>query len=110
MEDDEWGRDPSVRGMRHVFAAIETAQARLLDRLSVPPMDKRLAAVRKMALHLFEQHWARAVRNGMEMGEQDVADLYVYCLGKVLETKGVAVPKTTLPGNRSIETLMEEKK
>ncbi len=107
MEDDEWGRDPSVRGMRRVFAALEEAQGRLLGVLGISVVDRRLGTVRRMSLHLFEQHWTQAVRNRVQLTEQDLADLYVYCLARALETKGVAVPKSSLPGNGVIEALME---
>lgn len=110
MEVDDWGRDPAVQGMRRVFAAAESAQGRLLKELNISPFDKRLRQWRKMALRVFEQNWARAARYGNALTEKDVGDLYAHCLARVLGTKGAPVPKEALPGNRTIEGLLEEKK
>ncbi len=109
MDEDEWGRDPSVRSMRSAFAAIEAAQNRFLDGLGVGRTDKRLRQWRKMALHLFEQGWAVAARRGMPLTERDAADLYLCCLAKVLGTRGIEVPHLCLPDNPAVMRLLEEK-
>ncbi len=110
VDADEFGRDPSVQGMRRVFAAAEAAQGRLLQELNISRFDKRLRQWRKMTLHVFEQNWARAARYGTTLTEKDLGDLYVHCLAKVMETKGTVVPERALPGNRAVESLLEEKK
>jgi|GEM_PF-371348 len=107
--EDEWGNDPSVRRMRRVFAAIEARQARLLDGLKVHRFDKRLGQWRKMALHLFEQRSAGAARAGVGLTEKDLADLYIYCLAKVLSTRGITVPKVALPDNAAVAVLVEDR-
>ena len=108
MEADEWGIDPGVQSMRRVFAAVEAGQDELLDRLTINTRDGRLGCARRIALDLFERTWAGAAGRGMQLGERDAADLYVYCLAKVLKTKGIVVPAALLPGNDAIERLMEE--
>jgi hypothetical protein len=108
LEEDGWGKDPGVRFMRRVFAAIEIQQEELLDRLTIHRRDKILGPGRKAALHLFERTWAGAAGRGIGIGERDAADLYVYCLAKVLQTRGIVVPAALLPRNDAIERLMEE--
>ena len=85
--------------MRRVFAAVETRQAELLDRLNIHWMDKGLRSARSMALRLFEQVWARAANQGVRLGEEDAADLYVHCLAKVLGTRGIVAAAESLPGS-----------
>ncbi len=109
MDDDVWGRDPAVAGMRSVFAAIEAAQNRFLDALGLSRLDKRLRQWRKPALHLFEQSWAVAARRGTPLAEKDAADLYVCCLAKVLRTRGIEAPPRCLPDNPAVMRLLEEK-
>lgn len=110
MDEDEWGRDPSVRSMRSAFAAIEAAQNRFLDGLGVGRIDKRLRQWRKMALHLFEQHSTGAAGAGVGLSEKDLADLYIYCLAKVLSTRGITVPKVALPDNAAVAVLVEDRR
>jgi hypothetical protein len=109
MEEDRWGKDPSVQSMRRVFAAIEERQERLLQGAAVSSMDRRLGQWRKMVLHLFEQRWADSVRAGVSPSEADLVDLYAYCLTKVLETKGIAVPDDLSPPRTVADRLVGEK-
>jgi predicted trehalose synthase len=109
MDEDEWGRDASVRTMRSVFAAIEKAQNRFLDGVGVGRIDKRLRQWRRMALHLFEHNWAAAAGRGMSLAEKDAADLYLCCLAKVLGTRGIEVPHACVPDNPVVMRLLEEK-
>ncbi len=108
MAEDEWEKDPRVLSMRRVFAAIETRQAALLERLNIHWMDKGLKAMRRTALHLFERIWAGAVDRGVRLGEEDAADLYVHCLASVLRTRGISTPAESLPASDVIKGLMEE--
>jgi hypothetical protein len=94
--------------MRRVFAAIETRQAELLDRLNIHWMDRGLKVMRRTALRLFERIWAGAVDRGIRLGEEDAADLYVHCLASVLHTRGIPTPAESLPPNDVIKRLMEE--
>ncbi len=106
MDKDEWGRDPAVAAMRSVFAAVETAQNRFLDGLGLSRVDGRLRQWRKMTLHLFERTWAAAARRGMSLSEKDAADLYLHCLARVLGTRGIEVPRPTLPDNPAVADLL----
>ena len=108
MEEDEWEKDPGVLFMRRVFAAIETQQGELLDRLAIHWTDRGLRSARRMALHLFERIWAGAVSQGIQLAEEDAALLYVHCLARVLHTRGIVVPAESLPGNNMVKRLMEE--
>lgn len=110
VENDEWGNDPSVRSLRRIFAAVEAGQKLLLKELQVAPFDRRLAQWRKMALHLFEQTWANSARCGVRLEEKDVPDLYLHCLARVMETRGVVVPGAALPVNDAVTGLLKEKK
>jgi hypothetical protein len=110
MEEDTWGRDPSVRSMRRVFAAIEAGQERLLKVAEIGPLNQRLGPWRKMALHTFEKVWVESVRSGANLYEKDIADLYVYCLANVLEKDCVAVPSGLLAANPAVKRLVEEKR
>ncbi len=108
MAEDEWEKDPGVLFMRRVFAAIETRQVELLRRSNIHWMDEGLRSARSTALRLFERIWARAVNQGIRLGEEDAADLYVHCLAKVLHTRGILVPAGSLPGNDLIKRLIED--
>jgi hypothetical protein len=110
MATDEFGGDPSVQMMRRLFAAVEVAQQSLLNVLGISPFDSRLRQWRKMALHLFEQNWAAAARHSSRLTEKDAGDLYAHCLARAVETRGVVVPKGSLPANDLIMRLLEEKK
>ena len=67
---DEWEKDPRVLFMRRVFAAIETRQGELLDRLNIHWTDRGLKVSGSMALRLFERIWAGAVKGGLRLGKR----------------------------------------
>jgi len=106
--DDEWGRDPSVRAMRKVFAAMETAQKNLIATLSMSPLDPRLRRWRERALAAFEASWARSARAGMELSESEAGALYVHCLGKIMTREGVEVPPEILPRSEKLKKILRE--
>ncbi len=108
MAEDEWERDPGVQFLRRVFAAIETRQGELLERLNIHWTDRGLRSARSMALNLFERTWAGAAKGGLRLGEEDAADLYVHCLAKVLHTRGIVAPAGSLPANDVVKRLMGE--
>jgi hypothetical protein len=109
MEEDTWGRDPSVRSMRRVFAAMETGQEQGLRAAGISPLDGRLGQWRKTALRMFEERWAESAHSGANLTEQDVTDLYVRCLATVLEKDCIAVPSDLLPTDPVVDRLVEEK-
>jgi putative tricarboxylic transport membrane protein len=63
-QGDEWGRDPSVRAMRRVFAAMEKAQKEFINTLGFSPFDPRMRQWRERALAAFDASWARSGRAG----------------------------------------------
>ena len=105
---DEWGRDPSVRTMRRVFASMEGAQKRLMKDMGLSPFDQRLRRWRERALAAFEASWARSARAGVELGEGEAGALYVHCLGKIMTREGVDVPAETLPRSEKLVKLLRE--
>jgi hypothetical protein len=89
MEEDKWGKNPSVQMMRRVFASIEEAQAALLREAHVSPMDGRLGLWRRVALKTFERRWTEFVGAGTRLQEKDVLELYLRCLAEVLQKDGI---------------------
>jgi hypothetical protein len=112
MEEDEWGKDPSVRTTRRVFAAIEAGQATLLNTAGLSTKDPCLRLVRKVALGEFEKRWAGSARAGLRLEENDVRDLYLHCLAKVLQTRGIAMRGDVPPRNPIVARIlaMDEKR
>jgi len=94
---DEFGRDPSVRAMRRVFAAMEAAQGEFIVNLGLPLFDQRLRRWRERALAVFEASWARTARSGVELSETEAGALYVHCLGKIMTREGMDLPENLLP-------------
>ena len=105
---DDWGRDPSVRVMRQVFHRAEIAQKELLAKLRISPFNPRLRGWREGALELFEQAWNKASREGLFVGEEDAAVLYVQCFLRILVKDGVAGAPEVISENGRIKRLLEE--
>ena len=107
-QGDEWGRDPSVRAMRRVFAAMEKEQKEFINILGLSPFDPRMRRWRERALAAFDASWARSARGGMELSEEEAGVLYVHCLGKIMTREGVDVPAETLPRSEKLVKLLRE--
>jgi len=107
-QGDEWGRDPSVRAMRRVFAAMENEQKEFINNLGLSPFDHRMRRWRERALAAFDASWARSARGGMELSEEEAGVLYVHCLGKIMTREGVDVPAETLPRSEKLVKLLRE--
>lgn len=105
---DEWGRDPSVRAMRRVFAAMEEAQGGLITNLGLSPFDQRLRRWRERALAAFDASWARSARAGLELSEAEAGTLYVLCLEKIMSREGVEVPSERLPRSERLQKILRE--
>ena len=105
---DDWGQDPSVQVMRRVLAHMEMVQGKLLGRLSISPYDSRLRRWRKEAHELFERAYSLAAKEGVMMGEESAASIYLNCLRQALSRDGVEVPNAALPGNQEIVPLVSE--
>ena len=107
-QGDEWGRDPSVRAMRRVFAAMEKEQKEFINTLGLSPFDPRMRQWRERALAAFEASWARSARAGVELGEGEAGALYVHCLGKIMTREGIEVPAEILPLSEKFAKLLRE--
>jgi hypothetical protein len=105
---DDWGHDPSVRGMRRVFAAMETAQSTVIAALGLSPFDNRLREWRGEARDLFDRAWPAAARRGLASADDAAGVLYSHCLLKVLSSHGVNIPDQALPLHATISKLVEE--
>jgi hypothetical protein len=92
--------------MRQVFAHMEMAQRELLGRLDISPYDSRLRRWRKEAHELFERAYALAAKEGIMMGKESAASIYLNCLRQMLRRDGVEVPDGALPGNQGIISLV----
>jgi hypothetical protein len=108
VEKDDWGQDPQVRYLRKVFANMEAAQKDLLNRLGMSPLDDRLRRGREGALHMFEKAWMIATRRRIALAEEEFGPLYQACLARVLESRGVQIPKGTFPESEKITGLLKE--
>jgi hypothetical protein len=105
---DEWSRDPSVRAMRRVFAAMEAAQKELIKNLGLSPFDHRLRRWRERALAAFDASWARTARAGVNLAEAEAGALYAQCLGKIITREGIDVPPGILPQNEKLNKILRE--
>jgi hypothetical protein len=97
--DDGWGRDPSVQGMRRVFAMMEEKQREFLATMGISPLDSRFRAWRQNALRFFEEAWGKAAGRGENLGERRLADLYCACFACILEKAGLSVPPSAFPSD-----------
>jgi len=89
-ENDDWGRDPSVRRMRKVFAKLEQAHNLLLKQLQISWLDTRLADVRETALVLFERALSRMGRRD----DRDMVNLYLDALVQALRRADISIPES----------------
>jgi hypothetical protein len=105
---DDFGRDPNVRGMRRVFALMETRQAVLLAAAGISPWDERLRYCRDRGRLLFEKAWAGAAQRGVELKEEDLASLYVCCLAHMLRGRGISVPEDAVLPSEAASRLLRQ--
>jgi hypothetical protein len=104
---DEWGRDPSVIGMRKVFKEMERRQGDLLKQLNISMVDFRLRKWRQQALFFFNDVWARASRLGISMDVYKAGTVYAAGLSKVLQMEGLVLPDALVSHDADIEMLFE---
>lgn len=107
---DDWGQDPSVQGMRRVFAHMETAQEKLLGRLSISPYDNRLRRWRGEARTFFDRACSLAAKRGVVLSEEYLASIYSHCLGQVLSLNGIEIPSDALARDEDLIILLSEGK
>jgi hypothetical protein len=96
LSGDDWGRDPQVRALRGIFAAMEEGQKALLAEMGLSPLDPRLAAWRRRALGAFERAWGESARQGMNLSPSDIAALYA----RALAAEGAGEDLPPLPAER----------
>jgi hypothetical protein len=106
--EDQFSRDPQVRHLRQVFAKMEQKQGELLGRIGVSPTDYRLRRARDAALKSFEKAWMLAGRRGAVETEDEIGDLYILCLAKVLSGNRISVPGEFLLSNAKISDVIKE--
>lgn len=87
---DDWARDPGVRRLREVFAAVEQTGDALLAAWSIEPFDAGLRRRRERALQVFQQAWGLAAQSGRAVGPDEAAWLYARSLQAVLAKEGHA--------------------
>ncbi len=107
-QPDTFGADPSVRALRQVFAALEAAQAELLARADISPLEPGLRAWRERARELFEAAWPRAAARGLVSNPEQAARLYLLALGRALAAAGRPVAPGLLPADPALARLLEE--
>lgn len=106
--EDEWGHDPSVQSMRHIFSLMEEAQQQLLRDLKISLFDQRLRRGRQQALELFERVWPLAIRKGIVTSENDAAPFYLHCLAQALKLVRIEVPNELLPKDEKIIRFLQK--
>jgi len=109
IDRDDWGHDPSVQGMRRLFARMEIIQKELLERFNISLFDTRLRIRREEARTLFERLWPLAARQGAVVNEEDVSCLYAHCLARTLRGDGFDIPDEALPRNERILKFLSER-
>lgn len=108
LMEDQFARDPQVRYLRRVFARMEQKQSELLERIGVVQTDYRLKRVREATLKHFEKAWMLASRKGVVETEDEIGDLYVLCLARILSGNRISVPGELLPSNAKINDVVAE--
>lgn len=107
-ETDDWGRDPSIQQMRHVFSMMDAGQRRLLLDGEISPFDTRLRRARDTARALFEKSWSLASSRGLNMGNEEIAVLYAICLAGALNRLGLKVLEEAMPRHEKLAALVQE--
>lgn len=106
--EDQFAGDPQVRYLRRVFAGIEWKQRELLERIGISLTDYRLKRVREAALKHFEKAWMLAGRRGVTETEDEIGNLYVLCLARILAGNRISVPDKFLPSNPKMNDVIKE--
>jgi hypothetical protein len=104
---DDWGRDPSVRAMRRLFARMESGQKDLLESFEISSHDARLRACREDARDLFERVLSRSAA-ALGQDEGDAATLSIHCLIRALKEHGLPIPAGAVREDGLLRGLIEE--
>ena len=108
VKEDTFGHDPAVQQMRRIFARAELRQQEFFEKLNIKPHNERLRRIREVALNLFEKTWARAADRGVARNEEEIAALYILCLARACEARGVCVDRELLPAHDKISAFLKE--
>ena len=92
-ENDEWGRDPAVRGMRKVFAKLEHAHNLLLKELRISWLDPRLGDIRDTARVFFERALSSERGRGRAIDDRAMIGLYLDALSQALRRSDISIPQ-----------------
>ena len=106
-EIDEWGCDPSVHRMREILSRVEEAQRKLLEQVGISLFDNRLRQMREKTKGLFERTWTHAATQDLNMGENEIAGLYTYCLAWALGHAGIEVSEKFLPDDEKLRVFIK---
>jgi hypothetical protein len=108
LKPDTWGMDPQVQYIRRLFTGMEKAQRDLLERLGFSLYDDRLGPWRQATLSLFEKVWALSARQGTQMEEKDLVQVYLLCLITILNRSGTDIPAGIVSENKMITNWIKE--
>lgn len=105
---DEWGHDPTVQRVRRLFALMESEQDSLLKELELPSSDTRLRHCRETALGMYEKACGHAAAKRLAWDENAYAAIYIGCLLREMEKRGIRIPDRVLATHRHHTDLLQE--
>ncbi|MFH0726212.1 MAG: hypothetical protein V2B19_07690 [Pseudomonadota bacterium] len=105
---DEWGQDPTVQRVRSLFALMEKEQNRLLKELHLPASDMRLRHCRETALGMYERACGLAAARRLAWDENTYAAIYIGCLLREMEKRGIPIPDGVLATHQRHTDLLRE--
>jgi hypothetical protein len=105
---DEWGHDPTVQQVRRLFALMENEQDALLKQLNLSSLDTRLHDSRKTALRMYESACSQAAAKRPAWDETTYAAVYINCLIRVLEKRGIQIPDDVLEAHQRHADVLRE--
>ena len=104
---DDWGRDPQVRAMRFIFAALEQAQEAFLSQAGIDPWMQSLDRIRFRARDWFERAWPMALERGQAREPDQASALYLLCLKQALLAEGIDPAPSLPPEAGPMQDLLE---
>ncbi len=87
--------------MRGVFGLMESFQDRFLEQTGIDRHDPRLRAWRDKAKKNFEQAWAEAAENRIQLRQEQIAAIYLRCLADVMRSDGILIPNDALEADKA---------
>lgn len=105
---DDWARDPHVRAMRPIFAAMETAQKSFLKNAGIDPWMQNLSFIRAQARNFFEKAWPQALQAGKAREPKEASGLYILCLAHALLKAGIDPAAPLPPEAEAMQDFMQK--